>query len=639
MTEIYDIETCKSGICYVGLNVETEEISKFIIHKDLDKHGDLINHLQNLHGMIGFNNCSFDYPILHSFQKAYEQWIVEARVGFIHDKSTEEVIQFMYNKAQEIIEEQDKGTFGFNNFKKTLQEKDYFVPQLDLFKLHHFDNVARTQSLKGLEIWMNYSNVQDMPISHTKEDITLEEMKVITDYCENDVRATYEFWKLSRGKIDLRKDLNKKYNLKCLNFSDSRIGEQLTLKLYCDKTHKDMWEVRKQRTERSSINFKDIIFDYIKFQTPEFNKVLEYFKSKTITETKNSFTKQLIYKEFKYELGSGGVHGVCKEGIYQSNATETIKSCDVQSLYPSIAVLNKLYPEHLGISFCEVYEGILKDRIVAKKEGNTVLSDGYKLSLNSVYGKSNDKFSFLYDSKYTMSTTINGQLLLLILAEQLQLAGFKMLMINTDGLECIVPNDLIETYESICKTWEQQTKLSLEYVDYSKMIIRDVNNYTSITTKEKIKNKGVFVINKEYYQDPSFKIIPIALQEYFVNNVPVETTIQNHKNIYDFCGRAKFKSDSYGEIRYIGKDYTQNFKEYREKQQKTTRYFISKKGSTFIKVYPEKKKEEFINKGFQVTIFNKFEKREDYGLNYDFYIKECYKEIDQIENKQLTLLL
>lgn len=27
----------------------------------------------------------------------------------------------------------------------------------------------------------------------------------------------------------------------------------------------------------------------------------------------------------------------------------------------------------------------------------------------------------------------------------------------------------------------------------------------------------------------------------------------------------------------------------------------------------------------------------DYDINYDFYIKECYKEIDNIIDKQLTL--
>ena len=114
-------------------------------------------------------------------------------------------------------------------------------------------------------------------------------------------------------------------------------------------------------------------------------------------------------------------------------------------------------------------------------------------------------------------------------------------------------------------------------------------------------------------------------------------TLINHKNIYDFCGRAKFKKDSFGETRYIGNSNGLPV-EMRERQQKTTRYYISKKGSTFMKVYPEKKKESFINKGFQVTIFNKFVAKDNYDVNYDFYYKECLKVLQSVEDKQLQLL-
>ena len=31
---------------------------------------------------------------------------------------------------------------------------------------------------------------------------------------------------------------------------------------------------------------------------------------------------------------------------------------------------------------------------------------------------------------------------------------------------------------------------------------------------------------------------------HFINNIPVEQTIRNHTNIYDFCARQKFKSDT-----------------------------------------------------------------------------------------------
>jgi len=104
------------------------------------------------------------------------------------------------------------------------------------------------------------------------------------------------------------------------------------------------------------------------------------------------------------------------------------------------------------------------------------LSDGFKLSLNSVYGKSNDIYSFLYDPLYTMKTTLNGQLLLTMLCEDLTLAipDLQMLQVNTDGITMKIRRNAIAKYHNTCKKWENKTKLSLEYVEYSKMIIRDV---------------------------------------------------------------------------------------------------------------------------------------------------------------------
>ncbi len=156
---------------------------------------------------------------------------------------------------------------------------------------------------------------------------------------------------------------------------------------------------------------------------------------------------------------------------------------------------------------------------------------------------------------------------------------------------------------------------------------------------KKVKFKGMFEISKDFWKDTSFKIVPLALAHYFVRGIPVEQTIKNHTNIYDFCGRQKFKSDSYGEIRYITKEKAGNFSETCEKQQKTVRYFISNRGASFIKVFPEKDKESFINKGYQVTIFNKFVKKsiEDYRINYKFYELECLKVLEEIEDKQLNL--
>ena len=623
---VYDIETLKSCFTYTAINIDTEEIVKFVIHKDRNDSVALLEHLNNCKGQIGFNNINFDYPIIHFFMKMFETLSL--------DKDPEFTIQVLYQKAQDIITAQNQINF---TTIVAIAQNEWLIAQLDLFKLWHFNNKARSTSLKSLQIAMNYPNVMEMPISHTRDDIREDEIEGILEYNLNDVLSTFEFYKKSIDKIELRRKLNEKYNLQCLNFADTKIGEQLTLKMYCEATNKNPWDVKKLRTEHESINIGECIFDYIKFNSKEFNNLLNKFKSSTIKNTKGELENSVIYKGFKYDFGSGGIHGCIAAGLYESDDRYIIIDADVASLYPSIAIVNKLYPKHLGIEFCDVYEnGIVKPRLEAKKRGDSVMADGFKLSANSVYGKSNDKYSFLMDAVYTMKTTINGQLMLAMLAERLvdNIDDIIVLQINTDGITVKIDKKFVPIYNEICRQWQEDTNLVLEYAEYKKMWIRDVNNYGALSMNGKIKNKGAFEIDKDYHKDNSFKIIPIAIQNYFVNGVPIEDTILGCTNIYDFCGRQKFKSgESYGTIHYLkGDEIVQ------EIQQKNVRYYISNKGATFIKNY-NKGTNEVINKGYQVTIFNKFVEKNwlEYNINYDFYIKEANKEIDNIINKQYKL--
>lgn len=160
----------------------------------------------------------------------------------------------------------------------------------------------------------------------------------------------------------------------------------------------------------------------------------------------------------------------------------------------------------------------------------------------------------------------------------------------------------------------------------------------SVKTDGKVKYKGAFEITKEYHKDPSFTIVAKALSEYFVNGIPIEDTIKNPRTIYDYCGRQKFKSDSYGETHSIIYKNGLPIVDV-QKQQKNVRYYVSNKGSTFIKKY-KSGDSEFINKGFVITVFNKYEEKsfDEYDINYNFYIIEARKIINIIENKQTTLL-
>lgn len=320
---VYDIETFKRVFTYCAINIDTKEIVKFILHEEKNELLELINHLKSGIKQVGFNNIDFDYPIIHFILENYSKWIG-------NDLDVNIIISCIYGEAQRIINHQNKKTFGFDKIPSGIKEKYWKIPQLDLYKMWHFNNSVRATSLKALEISMNYPNVMESSIHHTSEELSLEQVDKVLEYNLNDVMATLMFYELSKEKIQLRIDLNKKYNINCINYPDSKIGEELVLKSYCLQTEQDYWDVKKQQTIRDFIALRDCIFDYISFESKEFKKLLEDFKSTIVTETKGSIEKSVIYKGFKYVYGLGGIHGSIKEGVYENSSDYVILDADVE---------------------------------------------------------------------------------------------------------------------------------------------------------------------------------------------------------------------------------------------------------------------------------------------------------------------
>ena len=66
-----------------------------------------------------------------------------------------------------------------------------------------------------------------------------------------------------------------------------------------------------------------------------------------------------------------------------------------------------------------------------------------KLAVNSVYGKSSDMNSWIYDRQLTMFTTITGEFSLMMLIEKYELNDIHVISANTDGVTIKVRKDLI----------------------------------------------------------------------------------------------------------------------------------------------------------------------------------------------------
>lgn len=638
--EIYDLETLSNLFTYTGYDIRKKEWHQFVICNWRNDLKELYTWLKTIQYagnwyQVGYNNLNFDYPIVHHIINHYDSYQYQ---------SGQEVAQHIYEKAQQLID----------NEYNVIADKNSFIPQLDLYKIWHYDNNARRTSLKDLEIHLKMDNVEEMPIDH-KCWCKQGDEELVLSYNKNDVRATTLFFETTLGKteyplyknenrLQLRGDIKKKFGIPCLNYPDVKIGEELILSLYAKKTGLNIYDLKKSGgTPRKSIALKDCIPSWANFESKEFQNLKKQFEKATITKLKGEFKYSVTYHGIKIDYGTGGAHSSAEPGIYESNDEWAILDEDVGSLYPSIAIQLGLYPEHLGPTFREIYDkDIVSVRLAEKKkpkkERDMVIMKGFKLSANGIYGKSGEETSALYDPLYTMKTTIGGQMFLSLWTEKLVKAipKIKFIQHNTDGITYLLPRVDIPKAQAVAEEMTKLTGLYIEDNFYSKFVLRDVNNYFSVyESSGEIKAKGAFEIDKEYHKDPSMRIVPIAVIKYFTEGIKIEDTIKNHKDIFDFCLRLKTTSAATAEFTHLV-----NNEAVIDKLGRTTRYYIGRGKScgTLNKVFNDGRVTG-VNVGYSAIIFNKYEKKDmkNYEIDYNFYISEAYKLKNAVSDGQLSL--
>ncbi len=579
---VYDIETFPNCFTLYMEELNGDNKAVWEISEYRDDRKALLTYFtylaSNQTPMIGFNNINFDYPVIHYL------W-----------QNPNATYQQLYAKAMSIIESKDA-------FGHIIWADNRFTPQIDLFKLHHFDNKAKSTSLKALQVNMRLDNVIDMPIE-VGTVLTEEQVNnVLIPYNVNDVVSTKEFAKYSMNAMEFRNSLVETHGIDVLNWNDTKIGEQTVIHKLGRETCYDERNKPRQ-TFRKVIPLKDVIFPYVEFKKPEFQAIKNYMDCQTLTsddlnesqniKTKGVFTDLTAFVGgVEYSYGVGGIHGSVERKKIVATDEWLIKDIDVASLYPSIAIANNLHPEHLGVRFVEIYNAIREERFHWQKTKGKKCNEAnaLKLALNGTYGKSNSMFSALYDPKFTMSITINGQLLLTMLLEWLlDVPTIQVIQANTDGITFYVHKDYEHLTSEIERKWEQATGLILEDVFYSKMFIRDVNNYIAVGTNGYIKLKGAYWTpsHDKYFSDIANNQPPAwhksfnnvvstrAAVENMINGTDIEYYIKTCFNPFDFCQAIKTR----GSDKLIWGDDT---------LQKNTRYYVSTTGNPLIKRMPPK---------------------------------------------------
>lgn len=713
---IYDLETYPNVFTACFADINDRKIVAFEISDRKDQREQLFNYLRKVYSckgrLVGFNNVGFDYPVLHKLLKNQSM-------------SANDI----YNYAMEVITSENK--FVYN-----VRAKDVMIPQVDLYKIHHFDNKARATSLKMIEYNSRSENIEDLPFPVGKV-LSGDEIDTLIRYNIHDVKETVKFYNESKTQLEFREQLTDQYGINMINFNDTKIGKEYFV-MELEKNGVKCFEGGKARqTKRHFIDLNDCIFPYVEFERPEFNAILDWFRRQRITETKGVFsdimehdlydvakyakmtTKRQKLKdepseteieEFKkgkplcwveeielkaklpkklgggfkkayylcwnvaeslnvvigglvYVFGVGGIHASVESQVVDSDDDYLVIDWDVASFYPNLAIKNRIFPQHLSEQFCDIYEYMYDLRKEYKKKGMDTEQGMLKLALNGTYGASNDVFSPFYDPKFTMSITINGQLSLCMAVEKmLKYEGVEIIQCNTDGFTLRIKRDDIKSHEEDVKWWEGVTKLELERNDYSKMIIRDVNNYIAVYDGTgKMKNKGAYEWKDlPHHKNQSCLVAKMAAEAYLVRGEDPEEFIRNHNNKFDFMLRTKVPRSS--------KLVLVDENDIDHQTQNICRYYVSKKGMDMVKVMPpttptkteklyqsdigdevtistktdinkyEKKGYEYvrdvetpcpdrrfnIEAGWKVKVTNDI-KEFDWDIDYDYYIERTWK--------------
>lgn len=332
-------------------------------------------------------------------------------------------------------------------------------------------------------------------------------------------------------------------------------------------------------------------------------------------------TLNVVVDNLRIDFGTGGIHASLQNKIARENKKYFLVDADVSSMYPNIAISNRVYPEHLGEEFCSIYKDVYEQRKSYAK--GTAENGMLKLALNGVYGKSNDKYSVFYDPMFTMKITINGQLSLAMLADKLlQIEGLRLVQLNTDGVTVACPRDNEADYYRVCKEWQEQVKLELEFALYSKMFISDVNSYIALYTNGKVKRKGRYQYEDlGWHQNQSCLVVPKAAEAFMISGTPIEEFIRSHKDEFDFMLRTKVPRSS---------KLVLVFDEEEVEQQNICRYYPSTSGGKLVKIMPPLEGETedrrlSIDAMWNVKTCNNMKDFSWDDIDYNYYIEEAKK--------------
>jgi len=428
--------------------------------------------LNPLYTWISFNGINFDAPLLcAALAGADALWLKDV--------------------ANQIIEGQLRSWQTYREF------------QIEYIDFDHIDLIETAPgvmiSLKTYAGRMGYPTMIDMPMAHD-EDLKPSQHKVLEAYCLNDLGVTEELFKQLKNEIKLREELSAEHGIDLRSKSDAQIAEAILKK-----------KLGITKLKKSAPMYVDFtVPEIIRTKHKQLLEIIDKLHNTQFLinpgngspEAAQWMEQPIAIGRGTYQLGIGGLHSTHDKSFHRQATDDLlISDFDVASYYPNLMMKCGLIPRmpgDLGIQFIEAYEEIYQQRMVAKHAGNKSVANCLKIVLNGTYGKLGSIYSVFYAPDVMLGVTLTGQLNLLILIAQLEaIKGVSVYSANTDGITVGYAPYARDKVLKVFATNSKGTGFEYEETPYSRIAMKDVNNYLAITQSRDavvISNKGIAII-------------------------------------------------------------------------------------------------------------------------------------------------
>lgn len=517
-------------LCCVTI-LETGERYPFWQHSDDDRADMIRLFSRDDLTFVSFNGWDFDYPL-----------VCAAMTGW-----TEQQLKQLANS---IIE----GELRYWMTMKQFNIPSYEFDHIDLMEVAPGVKV----SLKRYMGRMGYKTMMDMPVAHD-QDLPSDALLAVAKYCFNDCGGTAALFRQLREQMELRVQLSEEHGIDLRSKSDAQIAEAI-LRKRLGITGKQNRPVPRfitytppDFTQTDNDNIADLI-------TRLSNQRFMINQGNGSPEAPDWMIEEFMLGSGSYQVGIGGLHSTHDVRLYVKATDDyLISDFDVASYYPNIIMKCGLIPNlggNRGEQFIEAYREIYEQRIAAKRSGNKAVANSLKITLNGTYGKLGSIYSAFYSPDLMLAVCLTGQLNLLILIDQLEkIEGVKVHSANTDGIMVGFSPTVRDQVLKVFADNSEITGFEYEETPYTKVAMKDVNNYIAVGKDSKVKGKGLYA-DMSLQKNPTMQVCTNAAVAYLTKGVLPEMFIKSQTDMKDFVAIRDVKG---GGVQYDRMDWVDDW--------------------------------------------------------------------------------